>query len=483
MLRAVLLRRAKIVCTIGPSCDTQDAISRLIRAGMDVARLNFSHGSHEEHGRRYATVRAAAEESDKPVGVLQDLCGPKIRCGRFPGGTAAIETGAVVSMIEATKESPPAAPGEVPILYEGLAEDLRAGDVILLDDGRVTLTVDGVERVDGKPSVRAVATLGGALRDRVGVHLPSRRVRIATLTEKDKADLSFGLSLGVDFVALSFVRHADDIRLTREITEAWGRPTPIIAKIETPSAIEQLEPIILAADGVMVARGDLGVELDPEQVPVIQREILGLCRIHQKPVIVATEMLQSMVTATRPTRAEASDVATAVFEGTDAVMLSQETATGNHPPLVVEMMVRIIAEAEKSKFYRPLPSEQPGQRVNIAQSVARNACDIARDIGARAIVAFTESGATARYASKHRPMAPIFALSPNVAVRRRLSLLWGVLPFAFDVLRDADEMVDRANAFLLSQGYASPGDKFVAIFGAPVGVPGTTNSIRVRVVG
>jgi pyruvate kinase len=473
----VLVRRAKIVCTIGPACDEQPALEQLIRAGMDVARLNFSHGSHEEHARRFATIRAAGEACDKPVAILQDLCGPKIRCGRFPGGTRELLADSMVKLVEA-RPNALAEPGEIPVQYEGLAQDLRQGDVVLLDDGRVVVTITKVE----EESVTAAVTQGGALRDRVGVHLPARRVRIASLTEKDKADLSFGLSLGVDYVALSFVRNADDVRLTREITEAWGRPTPIVSKIETPGAIEHLEAIILASDAVMVARGDLGVEFNPEEVPILQREILGLSRVHQRPVIVATEMLQSMVTATRPTRAEASDVATAIFDGTDAVMLSQETATGQHPALVARMMSRIITEAERSKFYRPLASEVPGQRANVAEAVARNACDIARDIGARFIVAFTESGATARYASKHRPAVPIIAFSPNVMTRRRLALLWGVVPLHLEMMRNADDMVDRANGFLLAHGFVSPGDKFVAMFGAPVGVVGSTNSIRVRVV-
>jgi pyruvate kinase len=475
MLRPVLVRRAKIVCTIGPACDDQATLEQLVRAGMDVARLNFSHGSHEEHARRFATVRAAAEACDKPVAILQDLCGPKIRCGRFPGATMEVPAGNAVTLVEDGKD---AAPGEIPIAYEGLAEDLSPGDVVLLDDGRVAIAVTEIagERVHG------VVSQGGVLRDRVGVHLPARRVRISTLTEKDKADLNFGLGLGIDYVALSFVRHPDDVRLVREIAEAWGRPTPIVSKIETPSAIEHLEAIILASDAVMVARGDLGVEFNPERVPILQREILGLCRIHQRPAIVATEMLQSMVTATRPTRAEASDVATAVFEGSDAVMLSQETATGAHPALVTQMMARIIHEAETSKFYRPLKSEEPGQRANVSEAVARNACDIALGIGARVIVAFTESGLSARYASKARPAVPIVAFSPNPATRRRLALLWGVVPFPIDVLRNADEMVDRASALLLTHGFVSPGDKFVAIHGAPVGVVGTTNAIRVRVV-
>jgi len=477
MLPGVLVRRAKIVCTIGPACDDQPGLEQLVRAGMDVARLNFSHGSHEEHARRFATVRAAAEACDKPVAILQDLCGPKIRCGRFPGGTRALAADGVVSLVEADNERV-AGDGEVPIQYEGLAQDLQPGDVVLLDDGRVVLTVLGI---DGH-RVRAGVTQPGTIRDRVGVHLPARRVRIATLTEKDKADLSFGLSLGVDYVALSFVRHPDDVRLVREICEAWGRPTPIVSKIETPAAIDHLEPLILASDAVMVARGDLGVEFPPERVPIIQREILGLARVHQRPVIVATEMLQSMVTATRPTRAEASDVATAVFDGTDAVMLSQETATGQHPPLVAGMMARIITEAETSKFYEPLSSEHPGARSQINEAVARAACDIARDIGARVLVAFTESGLSARYASKARPNVPIVAFSPNPVTRRRLSLVWGVAPCSLDQIGHPDAMVDRASAFLVANGFVSPGDKFVAIFGAPVGVIGTTNSIRVRVV-
>jgi pyruvate kinase len=479
MLRAVLVRRAKIVCTIGPASDDPGTLEQLVRSGMDVARLNFSHGSHDEHARRFAAVRAAAEACDKPVAILQDLCGPKIRAGRFAGGTRDLAAQSSVTLVEAPgDDTPSVARDEIPIAYEGLAQDLEAGDVILLDDGRVTLSVTGV-RGD---RVAAVVTHAGALRDRVGVHLPSRRVRLATLTEKDKADLSFGLSLGADYVALSFVRHPDDVRLVREIAEAWGRPTPIVSKIETPSAIDHLEGIILASDAVMVARGDLGVEFNPERVPILQREILGLARVHQRPVIVATEMLQSMVTASRPTRAEASDVATAVFEGTDAVMLSQETATGAHPPLVVQMMARIIAEAEGSRFYRPLGTEHEGQRSNVSEATARAACDIARDIGARVIVAFTESGLSARYASKARPNVPIVSFSPNPATRRRLGLIWGVTPCAIDFSRQADEMVDRASAFLLANGFVSPGDRFVALFGAPVGVVGTTNSIRVRVV-
>lgn len=444
---------------------------------MDVARLNFSHGSHEEHGARIERIRAAAAACEKPVAILQDLCGPKIRAGKFNRKDPEFPTGSTAWLVEAGKE-PPTDPLEIPVQYEGLAQDLAPGDRVLVDDGQDILSVVAIEGERVKVSVLS----GGILRDRVGISLPSRRVRLSTLTEKDKADLAFGLRQGVDYVALSFVRDADDVRLLREICEAWGRKTPIVSKIETPSAIERLEAIIDVSDAVMVARGDLGVEIGPEYVPILQRKIMNLARAHQKPVIVATEMLQSMVTATRPTRAEASDVATAVFEGTDAVMLSGETASGAHPELVVRMMSRIVHEAEISSFYNPLPSEVPGTKANVAEAIARNACDIARDISARFIVAFTESGDTARYASKHRPVVPVVAFSPNEGTRRRLSLLWGVVPSKCGLMRDADEMVQRASAHLVGQGLVSPGDRFVAVFGAPVGVTGTTNSIRVVVV-
>lgn len=468
-------RKCKIVCTIGPACDTQPMLEQMIRSGMNVARVNFSHGSHEAHARNIASVRAAAEATKVPVAILQDLCGPKIRCGRFPGGTLEVSEGESIDLVEADNDST-AAPGKLPIQYQGLAEDLREGDAILIDDGRVAVSVAQI--ADGRVTV--TVSQAGRLRDRCGVHLPSSRVRLSCLTEKDKQDLAFGLSQGVDYVGLSFVRTAEDIRLVREITEAFGRLTPIVAKIETPSAIQNLEQIILATDAVMVARGDLGVEFNPERVPVIQREILGLARIHQRPVIVATEMLQSMVTQTRPTRAEASDVATAVFDGTDAVMLSQETATGDHPALVVHMMSRIITEAERSPFYKPISSPLTGMRSQVAESIAQSACAIADEVGARAIVAFTESGQTARFASKARPRIPIIAFSPNEGTRRRLALYWGVSCIAMPLHKDADSMVNAANSHLLAHGLASPGDRIVAMFGAPIGVPGTTNSIRVH---
>jgi pyruvate kinase len=470
-------RRSKIVCTIGPASDSGEALERLIRAGMDVARLNFSHGSHAEHAKRLSTLREAATRCKKPVAALQDLCGPKIRTGSFPRGAYVLPPSGEVALVE-TKHETAAEPDTIPIQYEGLAEDVQPKDAILIDDGRVVLRVERIR--EGRVLCTIVQT--GTVRDHAGVHLPSRSVRISTLTEKDKADLSFGLSLGIDYVALSFVRKSDDVRLVRAICEAWGRPTPIVAKIETPAAVDDLEGIIASADAVMVARGDLGVEFPPERVPVIQKQILGLARIYQRPVIVATEMLQSMVHATRPTRAEASDVANAVFDGTDAVMLSAETATGDHPDLAASMMARIIQEAESSRFYSPGAS-YAGDAVTVPEAIARAACVVAREVKARALVAFTETGSSARFVSKARPHVPIFAFSPNETTRRRLALYWGVVPLSIDPLRDADAMVERANAFVLGNGLGSPGDKIVVVFGAPVGVSGTTNAVQVRVLG
>jgi pyruvate kinase len=304
---------------------------------------------------------------------------------------------------------------------------------------------------------------------------------VAALTEKDKADLAFGLSIGVDYVALSFVRRSEDVRHVREICEAWGKPTPIVAKIETPAAVEDLEGIIVAADAIMIARGDLGVEFPPERVPVLQKQIVGLARIHRRPVIVATEMLQSMVHATRPTRAEASDVANAVFDGTDAVMLSAESATGDHPSIACAMMARIIVQAEASPFYAPA-SWAADERTSIAEGVARAAVAVTKEVGAKLLVAFTASGSTARFVSKARPLVPIIAFSPNEGTLRKLSLYWGVVPRYIEQLRDADVMIERANDFVIANGIASPGDKMVAVFGAPAGVAGSTNSIRVRVL-
>lgn len=471
------VRRTKIVCTIGPASDGADALERLVLAGMDVARLNFSHGTQAEHAHRLDTLRAVAKKCRRPVAALQDLSGPKIRAGSFVGGALELPPVGEVELVEGGRDDLASA-GVIPIEYEGLVEAVSPGDAILIDDGRVALRAVRV----GASAVTCVIEQAGTVRDHAGVHLPSRNLRVSALTEKDKSDLAFGLSIGVDYVALSFVRRASDVRQVREICEAWGRPTPIVAKIETPSAVEDLESIVAQADALMVARGDLGVEFPPERVPVIQRQILGLARVYQKPVIVATEMLQSMVHATRPTRAEASDVAHAVFDGADAVMLSAETATGDHPHVACAMMAAIAGEAEASTFFAPIASPTT-DATSVPEAIARSASTLADDVRAKVLVAFTESGSTARFVSKARAHVPILAFSPNESVRRRLALYWGVAPQEMEKLADPDVMTDRANAFVLANGIASPGDKIVCVFGAPTGVPGTTNSIRVRVVG
>jgi pyruvate kinase len=467
------LRRAKLVCTLGPACDSIDGLRGLIAAGMDVARLNFSHGTHEEQGARLSRVRQASDLERKSVAVLQDLCGPKIRTGSFPAKFD-LPSGAEVTLTEGEAST---SERIIPIQYEGLAADVRLNDRIMFDDGRLVLTV---LRIEGN-LVRARVDQGGGMRDHVGVHLPSKTLRISALTEKDKQDLDFGLSCGVDYVAMSFVRKADDIHQIREICNAWGAPTPVIAKIETPDAVEDLESIVAASDGVMVARGDLGVEFPPERVPVIQRQILAVARRVRRPVIVATEMLQSMTKSTRPTRAEASDVANAVYSGTDCLMLSGETATGDHPMLACSMMSRIAMEAEVSPFFEHAP--YGSRATSVAEAVARGACNTAREIGAKYLVAFTETGSSAMTVSLARPDVPIIAYTPNAKTRRRMALYWGVVPREMPAVHDSDQLVDWCTGDLLSAGFGTPGERVVIVFGAPIGVSGSTNSTRVHVLG
>jgi pyruvate kinase len=471
--RLMVIRRAKLVCTLGPACDSPDGLRDLIDAGMDVARFNFSHGTHDEHGARLKRLREASADKKKAIAALQDLCGPKVRTGTFPAKFE-LKNGTDVFLIEGDHSADETI---IPIQYEGLTGDVRVNDKILFDDGRIVLNVLGVEGEKVKVHVEQ----GGGMRDHVGVHLPSKTMRVSALTEKDKQDLVFGLSQGVDYIALSFVRRAEDLRLVREICTAWGQPTPIIAKIETPDAIENLESIVAASDGVMVARGDLGVEFPPENVPVIQRQILGVARRVRRPVIVATEMLQSMTKATRPTRAEASDVANAVFSGTDAVMLSGETATGDFPSLAASMMSRIAIEAEKSAFFES--HQSTARATNVAEAIARGAVNTAKEIGAKYLIAFTETGSSALNVSLARPNVPIIAFSPVQKTRRRMALYWGVIPRELPPINNTDDLVNWVDGDLMASGLASPGERVVIVFGAPFGVSGSTNTIRVHVIG
>jgi pyruvate kinase len=461
----MIARRAKIVCTLGPAVGNRDAIRGLIEAGMDVARLNFSHGTHADHAHMVEMVRAESLALGKPVALLQDLCGPKIRTGKI--GPVVLNNGDTVDLIAGDTGDE----RTIAIDYQPLKDDVRVDDRILLSDGQVELRVRG-DRVECR------VEHGGPMRPRMGVNLPSSGLRLAALTEKDKKDLDFGLELGVDYIALSFVRRAEEIQELREICERKGRPTPIIAKIETPSAVERLDSIVRAADAAMVARGDLGVELPPETVPVIQKQIIGTCRIHRKPVIVATEMLQSMVDSPRPTRAEASDVAHAVFGNADAVMLSAETASGKFPLQACRMMDRIIRQAEASRFFAPAASEPDH---TTPDSIAHAACAIAREVGAKLIVTLTESGLTARLVSKARPTAPILAFSTDDRTLRRLALYWGVSPRTLVASAPSlEEQVQNTSQILMDNGLVKSGERYVMVYGARVGVRGATNAVRVE---
>jgi pyruvate kinase len=471
----MVIRRAKIVCTLGPACDSIEVLGQMLEAGLDVARFNFSHGTHAEHATRLSRLREASKKAKKAVAALQDLCGPKVRTGKVPAPFK-LPFGADVILVEGNASEDERV---IAIQYEGLAADVRVGDRVMFDDGRVLVRIVAIEG----EKVHARVEQGGGMRNHVGVHLPSRTMRVGPLTDKDKEDLIFGLSQGVDYIALSFVRRAEDIRHVREITSEWGQPTPIVAKIETPDAIENLESIVVASDAVMVARGDLGVEFPPERVPVIQRQILGIARRVRRPVIVATEMLESMTKATRPTRAEASDVANAVFWGTDAVMLSGETASGDHPVLATGMMNRIAIEAETSAFIDMSPPTVAGRATGIPEAIARGACNTAREIGAKYLVAFTQSGSSALHLSLARGPVPIIAYSPLQRTRRRMGLYWGVVPREMPPQQDIDGLVNWANGDLMGSGLASPGERIVIVFGSPIGVAGSTNTIRVHVIG
>lgn len=461
-------RRAKIVCTIGPAVATRPRIAELIETGMDVARLNFSHGTAEDHATMAALIRDESARLGKPVAILQDLCGPKIRTGA--GGPSAVSTGEQVWLAAGDGDE-----STIGVSYPPLAEDVQAGDPILLGDGHVELRVEAIE--DGR--VRCRVDHGGALRARMGVNLPSGRVRLPALTDKDRRDLEVGLRIGVDYVALSFVKSVRDVEGLRALCREKGHDMPVLAKIETPAAVSDIDAIVRAADAVMVARGDLGVELPPEQVPVVQRQIIAVGRRERTPVIVATEMLQSMVEAPRPTRAEASDVAAAVFGGADGVMLSAETATGAYPIHACRMMDRIIRRAEQSPYFSPEPSSG-GDATPAA--IAQAACDVARAVEAKVIVALTESGGTARLVSKARPEVPILALSPDQKTLRRVALFWGVAPSPLDVVTDIDVLVRRTGEVLLERGLAARGERFVIVYGAPIGQRGSTNAVRVELV-
>lgn len=468
------MRRAKIVATFGPAVSDYEKAKAIIEAGVDVARMNLSHGDHSVHEKVFATIRKAAAEVGKPVGILVDLQGPKIRLGRFKNDRETIATGGTFTI---TVDDVEGTESICSTTYKGLVGDVKVGDPILIDDGRLSLRVKSVEG----NNVVCDIEIGGPISNNKGINLPGVAVNVPALSKKDEDDLRWALKLGADMVALSFVRNAKDIVRVHEIMEEEDVFIPVIAKVEKPQAVAALEEIVDAFDGVMVARGDLGVELPLEQVPLVQKRAVELARRWAKPVIVATQMLESMISAPRPTRAEASDVANAVLDGADALMLSGETSVGEFPLETVQTMARIIESTEENGMDRiPELGTKPHTH---SGAVVRAAMDIAELLGSKYVCVFTESGDTLRRVSRLRSRLPVLAFSPNEEVRRKLSLIWGATTYLVDKVTHTDQMVKQVDEIMLDSGKCRVGDEVVIVAGSPPGIPGSTNALRVHRVG
>ena len=468
------MRRAKIVCTMGPAVESPEKVSELIAAGMNMARLNLSHGGYDEHQNRLDLVRAGAKNAGRPVAVLVDLQGPKIRLARFKDGPHELFRGDIFTIttdeVEGTKDI-------CGTTYKGLAGDCKPGDRILIDDGKVTVQV--VE-VNG-PNVVTKVIQPGFVSNNKGINLPGVAVSVPALSEKDMDDLRWGLRAGADFIALSFVRNAKDIDDVHRIMGEEGIFRPVIAKIEKPQAVDNLEEIVTAFDGIMVARGDLGVEMPIEEVPLVQKRCIALARAAAKPVIVATQMLDSMITNSSPTRAEATDCANAVLDGADALMLSGETSVGAFAIEAVATMARIIARTEEAMLDQIAPlKHNPATK---GGAITKAAKEVGEIVGAKYLVAFTQSGDSARRVSRLRSAIPILALTPEVPVYNQLALSWGVESLIIPVVSNTDAMVKQVDALLIESGRVSKGDPVVIIAGAPPGIPGSTNALRVHIVG
>ncbi|SFC83499.1 pyruvate kinase [Streptomyces aidingensis] len=471
------MRRAKIVCTLGPATDSYEQIAGLVDAGMDIARLNLSHGTHAEHEERFHRVRRAATERGRAVGILADLQGPKIRLGRFSEGPVLLETGDTFTI---TTEDIPGTQQICGTTYPGLAGDVSTGDRVLIDDGRVALQVTAV---DG-PRISTLVTEGGMVSDHKGLNLPGAAVSVPAMSRKDTEDLRWALRTGADIIALSFVRNGDDIKDVHRIMAEEGKFRPVIAKIEKPQAEENLQDIVDAFDGIMVARGDLGVELPLETVPMVQKRAIKLARRNAKPVIVATQMLDSMIDASRPTRAEASDVANAVMDGTDAVMLSGETSVGRYPLETVRTMARIVEAAEEDMLSAGLtPLTTATKPHTQAGAVARAAAEIGDFQNARLLVAFTLSGDTVRRLSRYRSPIPVIAFTPRRSTRNQLALTWGVETHLVPCVDTTDAMIAMVDERLTRMGRCRPGDVVVVTAGSPPMIPGATNMVQVLRIG
>lgn len=468
------MRRAKIVATLGPATSSYEALRAVIEAGVDVARMNLSHGTHDVHNEVYANVRKAAAELGVPLAVLIDLQGPKIRLAKFADGPHELEVGDIFTI---TTEDVPGTKELVGTTFAGLPDDVSPGDSLLIDDGKVKVRVldtDGVR-------VRTEVVVAGKVSDNKGINLPGVAVNVPALSEKDEDDLRWGLRLGADYVALSFVRNASDVSRVHEIMTEEGRRVPVIAKVEKPQAVDNLEEIIDAFDGIMVARGDLAVELPLEAVPIVQKRTIELCRRMAKPVIVATQMLESMTDNPVPTRAEASDVANAVLDGADAVMLSGETSVGSYPVVTVQTMARIVASTEDHGLERIPPLGTKPRTQGGAITLA--AAEVADFVDAKYVCVFTESGDSARRMSRLRFRIPMKAFTPDEAIQRRMSLTWGIESFLVEHVEHTDAMYKQVDEVLLAKGLAESGDKVVVISGSPPGIPGSTNDMRVHTVG
>ena len=481
-------RKAKIIATIGPSSQEELVLRRLFEAGVDVARLNFSHGTHAEHQEKIERIRRLSEELNKPISILQDLQGPKLRVGKLPPGGIELVAGQNVALtnVELEELSPTAdekATTLIPMDVPNLARGVKPGSRILLDDGNLEMEVTGI---DGD-AVFARVVLGGMLSSNKGVNLPGAELGITSFTDKDRVDLEFGMQQGVDLVAISFVRTASDIETVRQVMRELAAdqpPIPIIAKLERPEALDNLHEIIHASDGVMVARGDLGVETSPAQVPIYQKKIIDMANRHAKVVITATQMLDSMITNPRPTRAEASDVANAIFDGTDAVMLSGETASGAYPVEAVQMMASIVcqAEANASEYGHTLSQpDEPYQ--DDAYSITQAARELAHDRNVAGITVFTESGRTALLMSKSRPAVPVYAFTPNPITYQRLNIFWGVTPFLVPFASTVESMISSVEAALLSSTSIETGNQVIVISGFPVGTARLPNFALLYTVG
>ncbi|MXQ13129.1 pyruvate kinase [Microvirga makkahensis] len=463
-------RHAKIVATVGPASASPDKLRELFLAGVDTFRLNFSHGTHQDHAAVHAAIRALEKDFGRPIGILQDLQGPKIRIGTLKDGALALAEGETVRFVLEGKEGDRTS---IPLPHPEIFEAILPGQDLLIDDGRVRTKVTGFDT----DSIEARVVTGGRISNRKGVNLPGTVLNMSPLTEKDRADLAFGLELGVDWVALSFVQRPSDLIEARALI---GDRVGLLAKIEKPSALDHIEDIVRLSDAVMVARGDLGVEIPPEEVPGRQKELVRICRLAVKPVIIATQMLDSMVGAPTPTRAEASDVAMAIYDGADAVMLSAESASGQYPVEAVSMMDRIISRTEQDKAYRSIVT---ALRSEIEESpphaVASAAADLAQAISASCIVAYTLSGTTASRVARTRPDVTILAVTLDESVARRLCLLWGTHSVRSEDIHTYEEMVEQAEAHARVEGLARPPELIVVVAGVPFGIPGTTNNLRV----